>query len=316
MSGTPTPAEESTEPEENESVQEPEEVQTEEPEEESQDNETAFAALVRANEVSTLLERHGKFSEESVIYEASGDTDAIHTYIDGTQAADAYAYLFEGMFGMFLTDGQYFEYSPQDETVGEVLFANDAAYQEFFDLQASGHDLSIDDSEAMTEFTRQDGQIIVTTETDDAELLEIESIYGIAFEYQDGMSMTYVYTFDEATGAMMNLTSILHNGEESRTVMESSFKYGDDVESYDFTASPIADALTAETRTFTLTFYPGTDNEVTNTYQVAKGCPAGVWFEGNYGEFYSNPELTEAYELTDETYSEDVTAYVGAAAEG
>lgn len=160
---------------------------------------------------------------------------------------------------------------PENEGVGtyiETIFDSEEAVQGAFAYALDSAPVLLPETEALLETADTgDGRFVAVTEESDPELVAwalSENLFAGGYEYAEGMTLRYEYTFDAETQDVLGIYTELTDAEgEVLLTQEDRFTY--DIEPYDPFAEgePFAEYEAAardpeQSRTITVVFDPDT----------------------------------------------------------
>lgn len=267
-----------------------------------------YHALVKANSFEQLSLRHDSVFLDREMHFSDGSTTFEKHYAD----ANVY-YIANEYYGYSALKGsdRYFEYLWDSDDPTYYLYDSPDYYAEQLSEQRSVFPLAEDESEVL-EATEKDGErFIAYTTIADQDLLK--SLYPTdgsgAFTYEEGMSIRYKYVFDLNTEDLLEIegTVVYPDGKEC-VCTKDCFSYEVEPESVDDILANYYDT-TGNTRTITVTYFSGSDDEYSVEYETAKRAYFRIFVNGEIPEEkFSDPECTRPYQSGDGT--EDIAIYL------
>ena len=258
---------------------------------EIRDSSKVSAMLANHDSVHIVRTENGKVSTEE--YHSKE-----YSYI--FYSGEAYGMEYDEVF--FITDHSYY-FDTNNNVVKLVLITPDGLTDmtERFAKEGEVHIFDqalIDD--VITSVTEKDGQIIVKSTSDQAELDSIEGLISCEEELvldaktRDMISIKSVFTYE--TEVFEGTTTFIFDAE----IPENMKKYVE------------YDQQTEDLRTITVVTNPGTENEKIESVQSPKGMSSGLSPDADYYDrnftMYADEACTEVFGSPD--VNADVTVYV------
>lgn len=275
------------------------------------DTENLLSELEEANRPAQLFTRHTTEHRHDEIYSQGELFFTADMYV----TAESVYYLFGENYLCYITPTRFTDYYT-DDGLGETLMPPEEnaetleTYQKFIWF--------LEDTEAIESVEEQDGERVITTRMTDADAIRdyLEgklSIYGdgIQTDYGEGAEMVLRYRADAADLTMKELaeTVCLPDGSELPLAI-TTFTYDEALPDPAAPDSPLAPALdeAAEKKAVTVVFMPGTPEEETCHYTVAKGVPMYFGYHGKFATAYDDAACTQPTE--GEKSEAELTFYV------
>lgn len=268
-----------------------------------------FEALVAANTGSAILSRHASFSTDRSTARDGEEILAETSYRD----ADTYFWGFSDGRAMLRQADLWVDRAAKGEGVEaytETIFDSVEAAQEAFAYALDSASVILPETETLLETVDTgDGRFVAITEESDPATVAwtlSANLPAGGYEYAEGMTLRYEYTFDTNTRDVLNIRTELTEVEgETLLTQEESFAY--DVEAYDPFAQgePFAEYEAAATdpkqnRTIAVVFDPDTENERGVEYVLPNHAFFSVFLNGQYVEqLYTDRECTQLFEGSD-----------------
>lgn len=268
-----------------------------------------FEVLVAANTGSAILSRHASFSTDRSTARDGEEILAETSYRD----ADTYFWGFSDGRAMLRQADLWVDWAAKGEGVEaytETIFDSVEAAQEAFAYALDSASVILPETETLLETVDTgDGRFVAITEESDPATVAwtlSANLPAGGYEYAEGMTLRYEYTFDTNTRDVLNIRTELTEVEgETLLTQEESFAY--DVEAYDPFAQgePFAEYEAAATdpkqnRTIAVVFDPDTENERGVEYVLPNHAFFSVFLNGQYVEqLYTDRECTQLFEGSD-----------------
>ena len=268
-----------------------------------------FEALVAANTGSAILSRHASFSTDRSTARDGEEILAETSYRD----ADTYFWGFSDGRAMLRQADLWVDRAAKGEGVEaytETIFDSVEAAQEAFAYALDSASVILPETETLLETVDAgDGRFVAITEESDPATVAwtlSANLPAGGYEYAEGMTLRYEYTFDTNTRDVLNIRTELTDAEGVILLtQEESFAY--DMEAYDpFAQSePFAEFEAAATdpkqnRTIAVVFDPDTENERSVEYVLPNHAFFSVFLNGQYVEqLYTDRECTQLFEGSD-----------------
>ena len=171
--------------------------------------------------------------------------------------------------------------------------------------------------EILTSIETTDEAIVAVTEMTDEESIRLMGEAGIhgsglTFDYTEGDTYRFTYTFDAESGAFISQTGTLVRADGTESDCSSiSVETDYDVASYAFPYAELDGAIDpANTRTFTMVLDPGMDENIT----ISKTLPKFVAILPVIGResytIYADEACTQEYTDTVDDLESDITIYI------
>ncbi len=260
-------------------------------------DEDLLSALDAANSTEQLFERHASQHRHESIYSGGELLVEINCYYDKEHVyyvlGKNYCYITPTGFIQYWADNGALEMlmMPPEECAEELK-----GYQPFF---------YFDETEALNSVQEQDGELLVTTEKEDADdiraYLEVmKAAYGDEFEteYGEGAKLISVYHVDAESLEIEECTETMRLADGSevplRTITVAFDVEIPDPAALDNSLAPAFDEA-AERRTITVVFASGTPEEQTCVFTIPEGIDGYVQYHGEYMDLYEDPECTQPF---------------------
>ena len=218
-------------------------------------------------------------------------------------------------------DGEIYYYYDEDPAVFEELVVEDPGMyeQRIRDYYAQGF-ISIADNEILVETEVNDGMFIAVTEDEVPDEIQMvfDQVYieDCIYEYEEGMKIQYIHTFDAETSLLTNIRCFIVRADGSSELF-SNTDYSFD-EQYDAFADgePFAEYAAmredpAMCRDITFVFAPDTDDETEVEYTLING--SYMYFEYNDGPVegvYLDRECTIPYDYDANSSTDNLVLYI------
>lgn len=179
---------------------------------------------------------------------------------------------------------------------------SDEKYKEWFEGDYDDYSAAPLGSEKLYAYEEKDGQFIAYTELSDEEAVSdmiegYHAAYG-GYTYTQGMKLRFRYVFDLAASDWLNAdTSIVDADGTEHKFMTNTYTYDKEFD-YKRDGSPLHDYFNSKdnSRCITITFCPGTSDEVTREYTIPCNTGAAIYKGSDkISELYSDPGCTQLY---------------------
>ncbi len=276
-----------------------------------------FKALVAANTGSAILSRHASFGIERSTFRGGDEILTETSYRD----ADTYFWGYSNGRAMLRKADLWVnrEENDGDFSYVETIFDSDEAAQEAFALALDSAPVLLPETEELLEtIDTGDGRFVAATQESDPETIAwslSQTLFAGGYEYAEGMTLRYEYTFDTQTQDLLSIHTELTDADGAVLLtQEDSCAY--DVEVYDPFAEgePFAEYEAAardpeQSRTITVVFDPDTENERGMDCVTPRNAYFNVFVNGQYVEqLYIDRECTQPFTGSDGV--EDLVLYV------
>ena len=288
-------APENTEPE----ATEPENTEPENTEPENTEPKITMQEIYDANQTEALFKNHQSISirdkSDGVVWVESYLTkEYIYKYFPGEDEASVWAELITDATDYYYMYGSYLHYvSITPDAISDFASTRADRYVEVI----FGEDILKNTIESVTQ---KDGLITVKT-LSPQEFLEEFDATSAEFEYvlnantREIIAVNSAYVFND--GTVLTATTEISYDTEAPEFAKTFLQYANQTENL---------------RTITVVNNPGTDKEVSKTFQAAKGLIIGLSYEEDSEyefEVYTDAACTEAYDPYVNTDS-DLTIYI------
>lgn len=249
-----------------------------------------MAAVVEANKTENLLKNYGSFtdtmSEKGEEYCSIFVDREIYFYKDANGVkrvtGEDFQFVYENGFyhGNLLCDGSY------NDWYANLVMSDETVYEKVL--------TAVDDG----------SEIIVTTELDEQQTLELKDDF--ADEFRDGDKLRLKYRLISGTLAMTSCTEeLLHADGTTTSFGKTTVSFGD--ERSDEAQEMLERAKpTADIRTMTVVLNPNTEDEQVFFKTVRKGDSFSILTPDGY-QLYSDEACTVLYQPSEHT---DTSAHV------
>ena len=261
-------------------------------------DEDLLSALDAANSTEQLFERHTSQYRHECIYSRGELLVEIDRYYD----MEHVYFIFGKEYSCYITPTGFIQYWADNGAL-EMLMMPPEEYPE--KLESYQSYFYFDETEALDSVQEQDGELLVTTEKEDADdiraYLEVMKVaYGDEFEteYGEGAKLISVYHVDAESLEIKECTETMRLADGSEvplTKITASFDVEiPDPAAPDNSLAPAFDEA-AERRTITVVFASGTPEEQTCVFTIPEGIDGYVQYHGEYMDLYEDPECTQPF---------------------
>ena len=271
-------------------------------EETNWDKETILEEMFAANQNDALMDRHDSFALEVKMTDKAGENYHILQYWDEDQ------FVTESDFDCLVqTADKTYGYTPDCQTVWEVL-PPDGYGEPGFELLEEYRN-----SETVESIEEVGDQLVIQTSEDQIASLE-EALLQYGYTLEEIQGMTYEYHLDPESLELQGYTVNLITTDGAAKVIQE-LKGIPEPEVY-VPAAEVTDLVySQDTRTLTVVYYPGTEEETTETYTLAKGVRANLFAPEDADPVsYLDPDCTVPMP-DQEDFSVDRTVYIRKLAE-
>lgn len=265
-----------------------------------------FEKLVAANSAEELLSRHENFTMTRSVFRDDAEIYSAYEYRDPDTYFWGYS---DGSASLLKPDlTVYRNSSEQGSSYVTTIYDTPETCASTFEYWKNSAIIYIPETELLLE-TRDTGTgafVAVTKTSDPASIEQALLEQGVSYEYTEGMSLRFEYTFDKETNDLLAIDASLTDAQ-GKSVCGFRDSYAYDVEAYDPAAEgePFAEYKTAAadpelSRTISVTFAPDTGKERTIVCDLPKAAWFSIFSDEQYvEELYTDRACTQLFTTSD-----------------